>query len=296
MKGTPHSEGQLRRFLLGTLPEDERQGLEVELLRDDAFGERLAALEDEMLHDWAQGGHEAAALAPMVERLRSTTDGRRRVAAAQELVAGLGGRAPAAAPRPAWLAAAAAAVLLLAAATWLLRWRETAGPAQTRAEVAAPTPLPAATAALDAPSPPQRDEVAVGPGPAATSVASLPASRQALVVTLALAPGATRGDVADALAVLRPQATALRLLLTVPARARGVDALRFRAALLDADGVERWSRGGLRARPRRRAATLQVEVPADRVPEGDYEIALAVEGGGTLEPLADYAFRVLRER
>jgi hypothetical protein len=116
------------------------------------------------------------------------------------------------------------------------------------------------------------------------------------VVTLALAPGATRGDVADALAVLRPQATALRLLLTVPARARGVDALRFRAALLDADGVERWSRGGLRARPRRRAATLQVEVPADRVPEGDYEIALAVEGGGTLEPLADYAFRVLRER
>jgi hypothetical protein len=65
--------------------------------------------------------------------------------------------------------------------------------------------------------------------------------------------------------------------------------------LLDADGAERWSLRGLRVRRDRRDASVEVEIPADRLAEGDYELALSVESGARLEPVADYAFGVLRE-
>jgi hypothetical protein len=52
-----------------------------------------------------------------------------------------------------------------------------------------------------------------------------------------------------------------------------------------------WSGAATRAGPTR----LGVEIPADRVPEGDYELVLTGAGKGGLEELASYAFGVLRE-
>jgi len=278
MTGEQQDTERLRTYLLGTLPADERERLEIELLRDDALYEALLALEDEAVHDLAAGGGSAD-LAPIAARLGSTAEGRRRLAAAHALVGRLEARPPARRWLPAL--AAAAAVLVLAGLVWFLATRQVRQHGPRRAQEptipgAVATPAPSAALATASPAP------ELVPTPAVAPLGS--------VVTLALQTGLVRGGSEPARISLRPTTATVRLRLTLPPEV--APGATLRATLLDADGAEVWRSGALHAARRE----LQLDVAATELPEGDYELALVAEAGEQSQPIAEYSFGVLRER
>jgi hypothetical protein len=298
MTAEPEPTDRLRRYLLGTLPAAERDGLEVELLRDDDLFEQLQALEDELVHDLAQDGEAVPALAPFAERMRGNAAGRRRLAAAGLLVDELAGRRATRRrrqPAPIGWLALAAGLLLVAGLAWFVgATRQTGAEGERQATERSESPpttttSTAAAAPTSAPAPPL---AATSPALAPPPGDGLPPAPAPLVVALALSPGLVRGGEGATRVELTPTVDALRLTLALPAGAPAAD--RYRVALVDADGIERWSQGGLRPASVAGTSVLRVDVPAAALPEGDYELALAVETAAGSEPVADYAFGVLR--
>jgi hypothetical protein len=269
-------ETTLRRFLLRTLPDEQRAALETEALRDDGVFEDLQAVEDDLFHDYARGALSDGERRDFERTLLRTPDGPRRLADAQALVVRLDA-APApgsvSAVRwsaPAWLAAAA--VLIALAAAWLLG-RPAAPPQQAQQ----PAPPPTAVPTGSAPPVPQASPSAA---PAATRI-----------VSLALAPGMLRGSPGPVPRVtVTGDVGRLRLVLALPAenRARAYDAL-----LRTAEGRTVWKSSGLRGDAG--GGTVSMELPAPALPEGDYELVLERRTEGGPEPVADYRFRLLRD-
>lgn len=133
------------RYLLGELPEAERDRLELRLIEDGAASDLVAAAEDDLLDAWAAGELPRKRRLAFERRLRGSADLRQRAAFARSLAraagagaAAGGGAADTDADTPgevvAWPGrrrgvaapvatfAAAAAVLLAVACGWLL-WR-----------------------------------------------------------------------------------------------------------------------------------------------------------------------------
>jgi hypothetical protein len=281
MTGQRQETERLRGYLLGTLPEDERDRLEVELLRDDALYEELLALEDEAVHDLATGDDLAGELGPIASRLRSTAEGRRRLAAARTLVEGLATGPPA----RRWLEtlAAAAVLLIVVGVVWMVAMRkEPSHPQHAQAPltgVPAATPMPTVQPPLANASPAPQ----IAPTPVGGSTDPL-----AGLVTLALAPGLVRGEAAPARVTVGASTATVRLRLALPA---GADVRApLRAVLRDADGAEVWTRGGLRPA----SGLLLVDIASSALPEGDYELVLAAGRGGQTQEVAEYSFGVLR--
>jgi hypothetical protein len=266
------------RYLLGTLPEDEQARLEEEYFRDDRAFERVLAVEDELLHDYAQGGLDADERRRLEERLLRTPEGQARLSRARALLAELPAdtararSGPRARPVPtAWLVAAA--VLLAVVAGWLAFGRDRGRVDQAQDAF----PLSTAPGVGSTPSP--------SSGAVVPSTGGAPTAR---VVALALAPGLTRADAPPQRVTIPSGASTLRLELGLPEESPRPS---YRAVLSSAEGAEVWSGAATRAGPTR----LGVEIPADRVPEGDYELVLTGAGKGGLEELASYTFGVLRE-
>ena len=253
-------ERTLRRYLLGTLPEEDCIRIEQDFLSGDEVYTELVALEDELHHDYARGGLEAAERARFEERFLRSSEGRRKVEDARALARALAAPRPAELPRPrpaAWLPLAASLLLALGVAAWILG-------RQRPAPVAVASPV----------------------APAVRAVTPPPAPR---LVTLALASGLTRGASAARRVALAPDVDRLRLVLPLDGTPR---AGGYRATIVDADGREAWaSPAVLHANPA--TGQLDVELPAGALPEGDYEVVLRTAGERPRE-LAAYAFTVLR--
>jgi hypothetical protein len=262
-----HDEARLRRYLLRTLPEEERDELEAQVLRDDALFEELEALEDELFHDYAHGRLADGERRDFERSLLAAPGAAERVEHARALLARLA-PAPSRSVRwsaPAWLAAAAVVIALGAA--WLWRGAPAAPPQAAHSPAAPPSVPPAPSAA-----PP--------------SAAPAPVTR---VASLALAPGLLRGSPGPLPRLtLGGDVGRVRLVLSLPLEAR---APAYDALLRTAEGRTVWKGSGLRPEPRR--ATLIMELPADALPEGDYELVLAGAAGAPAG--ADYRFRLLRD-
>ena len=265
------------RYLLGTLPEDEQARLEEEYFRHDRAFEHVLAVEDELLHDYAQGGLDADERRRLEERLLRTPEGQARLARARALLAEFKAdiarqrSGPRARPVPmAWLVAAA--VLLAVVAGWLAFGRD-------RARVDQAGALPPSTAP------------GVGRTPSPSSGAVVPSTggaSAARVVVLALAPGLTRADVPPQRVTIPSGASTLRLELGLPEESARAT---YRAMLSSAEGAEVWAGAATRAG----AGRLAVEIPAERVAEGDYELVLTGAGKSGSAEVASYTFGVLRE-
>ena len=79
MSGVTLSDDRLRRFLLGQLDESDRQEIERACLDpDDTAFSSVAAAEDELRTDYAQGLLSADDRARFAERYLATDDGRAR--------------------------------------------------------------------------------------------------------------------------------------------------------------------------------------------------------------------------
>ena len=245
------------RFVLGLLPDDERDRLEREALADDGLYEQLVAAEDELFYDYARGALPDAEERAFEERFHQTDEGKRRLAQARAILETIESRAPRPRVIP-WLATAAA---VLVALTALRSWR----PDRGAVSVTSPSPRPVAPAAG----------------------ASLPRAAST-VLALTLAPGTVRGE-GDAPTVrLTPGVSEVRLVLELPA---GIRRAEYAAALVDSQGRPTLRREALRPATSAGKSTVALVLPAEELPEDDYE--LTVEAGG--EPVADYAFGVRRD-
>jgi len=256
-------ESTLRRYLLRTLPAEERDRLEKEALRDAAAFEDLQAAEDDLFHDYARGSLSDGERGDFEKTLLAQAGADERLAAARAFLGALDAQPAAPAARTvSWpLALAAAAALALVA--WLLfRARPNEVPRQGQG-----SPTPSATLA---------------PSPSAGPTAA-PGGR---VLALALVPGALRAGGTMPTAAVTSHSTALELALALPeAAGRG----RLAVLLRTAEGNTVWTAKDLAPAGR----LLVVHPPLDLLGEADYELVLSRDPG--TRPLAEYRFRLLRE-
>ena len=282
---TAGGNGLLRQYLLGQLSPEQRTPLEERLLTDAAYHDELSIAEDDLIDCYLsdelaaadrQGFETHFLLAPERHtKLRFARALRRYVAA--ETDAPGGALAPSAAPREE--AAATEEQNPAAPQTRPARpgkqnlFRLLFAHRPAFAFSAAAVLLLAVVAAWMAFDRPARRDLAF---------------RNPYAVTLT--PGLTRGSGEPARIQIPTDADALRLHLELPA----AEHESYRAALLTAERAEVWAADELR--PASGAAAIDMDVPASVVKPGDYQIKVSgrAAGGGTLEDVSRYTFRVVR--
>lgn len=270
------------KYLLGTLPDDERLRIEQAFFAaDEAFEEMLAA-EDELFGEYARDTLAADERAAFEARFLATPEGRRKLAFATALMEALG-RRTVPVPRPArrfawfltdrpWLPVAlAAAVLVLAATTaWLAR-------DAVRSRSAAASDARIAQADLEREKA-QRAQVERDLAAARTTPAS------PLVVSMLLSPGLTRSSGEIGRITLAPDTDILRVQLEAARLKPGA----YVATLRTAEGDVIWS-----GRVSREAANdlIALDLPARLLSTHDYEITLT---DTSTSPAASYVLSVVR--
>lgn len=115
-------ESRARRFLVGEMDDAEREGFELALLEDPALHELVAAVDDELLADYADGAAPAGYRARIDDRLAHDSALRARLELARALSRRANRRGPRRRSIGVWLAvgavgAAAGALLLVRAAS-----------------------------------------------------------------------------------------------------------------------------------------------------------------------------------
>ena len=283
MRQNPTDDELLRSYLLGALPEQEADRLEQRLLAEDELFELSEAVEADLLAACARGELAPAERERVQQRLASSPRGRERLALAHALntLAGSPGRAAApvlpfpraAMPNAFRWAALAAALLAVAGLSWFAMERPHGGEAPPW--VAQERPAPASPRAPEAPR--------GAPAPKAEPVKA--------VFQLALM--SLRG--AEAAQKLRvPTGTEV---VELQVAVEGMEdfksfhlTLRNRKAetVWEGDGLEPVKLDGVRA--------LVVDLPADRLPAGTYEIqARGLVPGGDPEDLSPLEIDVERK-
>jgi anti-sigma factor RsiW len=285
MESNPADDELLRSYLLGELPEDEADRLERRLLAEDALFELSEAIEADLLAEYAQGGLAPAERERVQRRLASSPQGRERLKLARSLSV-LAGRDPqssvlpfarrVAAPRhPAFRWMALAAGLFVAAG---LSWFALERPYDHQEAHESPAPVIAAV--------PRAHEVPKPPAPVVT-----PAPERVKAV-FQLALTSLRG--AESAEKLRVPAGAGTVELQISVE--GMDDLAsFHLTVRNrkAQIVQEWKR--LEPRNLNGIRALVVDLPAERLPAGRYEIqAQGLAPGGEPEELSPMEVEVVR--
>lgn len=270
MRHDPTDDELLRRYLLGTLPEEEAGLLEGRLLAEDGLFELSEALEADLLAACDRGELAPEERERVLRRLASSPQGRERLALARSL------NAAAAAPAPVvafpsrtqahsrrtfqWLALAAC-LLMSVGLTWYALERQHGG--ESSPLIAREREAPASAVTSDVPAPPPlppriaREEhpPAAEPEPAKVvcQLALMTLRGSESTKRLAVPPGAGVVELQIGLEGMEDLAS-FHVTVRSP---RG-------ETLLDKRGVEPRTLDGVR--------TLVVELPARRLPAGRYEI------------------------
>lgn len=306
-------EERLKRFLLGELPEPETERVERRLLEDDELFELAEALEWELLEDCALGRLAPEEEERVMARLASTPQGRRRLALAGSLAAAARERSreteattgqivpfprrrPPEARARRW-AALAAAVLLALLGVWLgIRQLGTgagdAAPEMEARQAPAP-PLPEPPAAegdrLADPTPEVPEVAEIPPKPPAR--AEPPRRSAPAVLQLALAALRGAGDLPRL--EVPPGTERVEIQLDVTGY-EGYEA--FDAVLRDAARQEvAWRAADLHPRHLDGGTTLVLEIPAEDLPAGRYELEVGARPAeGTREELSFQELEIAR--
>jgi anti-sigma factor RsiW len=289
MKSNPTDDDLLRSYLLGELPEEEAEHLERRLLAEDELFELSEAVEADLLAACARGELAPAERERVQQRLASSPRGRERLALARALNTLAGSSEPAAAPvipflrraatpaRPAFRWAALAAALLAAAGlSWYAMERPHGGEAPSW--VAQERPAPASPRASEAPRV-QKGAPAAKPEP--------------VKAVFQLALMSLRGAEAAQKLRVRTGTDVVELQIGV----EGMDDLQtFHLTLRNRKSEMVWERDGLEPVRLDGVRALVVDLPADRLPAGTYEIqARGLTHGGEPEDLSPLEIEVVRE-
>ena len=285
----------IRSYLLGTLAPDEQQRVEERLLTDEDFFLALQAEEDELIDDYLSGALTAAERAQGERLFLALPERRRKLTFAKSLRRYIAAHAPAPpAPDPVGgrfaffqrpfatlfqsqtrgLAVAACCLLLITCGAVWLGLRSWQGRDETaRREQSAPN-----TGSQTAPTPRQSIVAPAEPG------ASVPP-----VFVAAFAPGLTRSDGQTNRLTIPPDANTVQLQLALT-----TDEYAHYRATLRANGTEVFAAGAQRAEVAG-AKYVLLNVPAQLVPPGDYQVLLS-GAGAQWEEIGKYNFRVMNNR
>ena len=292
MQETESQKTALRRYLLGSAPEDERESVEQALLADENLYEELLVIEDELIDQYVWGQLPEPERTSFIQYLDALPDHKERLEFAQALRAhSLGSRAEASVAtagsrgtpeegfgfRVPALFLAAAVLLIMLGGVWSL-----ATISALRKEVrTSQTELERSREGV-AESRLSSDPVGRG----APGTGSIP-SRSFLLRAGTFRSGGTTQ------VLPMPQEPALveiRLDLGV------ADYESYRAVFHDAQSAELMSVSQLGARVQENEILVAFSVSSERFTTGDYYISLSgVIEGGELEPVARYDFRISRE-
>jgi hypothetical protein len=288
-------DAEIRRYLLGVLPEPQSEVLEEAYLRDPEVLDRVRDVENDLLDDYAGGRLEGAEKQAFEARYLAAAFLRERVVAARALRLATAGASPRPAPvvlvdwrRRRWggLLALAAGLLVAVLVFWLRPSPParvtTASPPAPLASPPAPAaspPAPAATAFPHAPGP--------RPGETASPLASpRPAEPHRPPLTgrmvLALSPILLRGQGGPAEFRIRPGTGIVVLELEGAPASLPSTGHPLQVTITTVEGRRAWSGPTDRLAGRARPGVLAaVAVPADRLPPADYLVTLSA-GGETL--------------
>ncbi|HEY2294886.1 MAG TPA: hypothetical protein VGM86_29635 [Thermoanaerobaculia bacterium] len=289
MNSNPTDDELLRGYLLDELTEEEADAVEGRLLAEDELFEQSEAIEADLLAEYAQGSLAPAERERVRQRLASSPQGRERLQLARSLNVLAAREKPAVLPfvpraapsrRPALRWAALAAGLLAATGlTWLSLEQSRTLHQERPALVIAETPR-----AHEVPAPPP------APAPATPPVAPAPAPVKA-VFQLALT--SLRGS--ESAEKLRVPANAGTVELQISVE--GMEDLQsFHLAVRNrkAETVKAWT--GLKPKSLNGVRALVVDLPAELLPAGRYEIqAQGLAPGGEPEDLSPLEVEVVRE-
>ncbi len=284
MNSNPTDDELLRSHLLGKLPEEEADALERRLLAEDDLFELSEAVEADLLAEYAQGGLASEEKEHVRRRLASSPQGRERLALARSLdrVASEDSKAavlpfrgaPSRRPALRW-AALAAGIVAAAGLTWLTLERPQDHPRPHER----PAPVIAAV--------PRAHEVTKPPVPA---VAPAPEPVKA-VFQLALT--SLRG--AESREKLRVPAGTGTVELQISVE--GMEDLEsFHLTVRNRQAGTVWEGTGLKPENLKGVRALVIDLPAERLPAGKYEIqAQGLASGGEPEDLSPLEVEVVRE-
>jgi hypothetical protein len=285
MRHDPTDDELLRSYLLGELLEEEAERLERRLLAEDDLFELSEAVEADLLAACDRGELTVPERERVLQRLASSPSGRERLALARALNA-LAGRAPAAvlpfaqraaAPaRPAlrWAALAAGLVLASGLSWWLVKPHPGG---ESAPWIARERPAPASPVA---PQPPE-----------AQALAKPPAPPQPVKSFFQLALTSLRGGEAPETLRIRPGSD-VELRISV----EGMEDLKsFHLAVRNRKAQTVWE-GTLEPTTLQGVRVLVIDLPADRLPPGTYEIeARGLAPGREPEDLSPLNVEVLSE-
>jgi hypothetical protein len=269
MKSNPEDEDLLRSYLLGELAGEASDVLERRLLADDDLFDLCEALETDLLAASARGELAPEERERVLRRLAASPQGRERLALARslnwvadhELVAVPRGtvlpfqrfaRAMSTSSRPA-LAAIAAALIVVIGASWLFLQRTFTADSDHHAAITSPTPP------VHAPTPAPKPPVAL--------------ARQVLVLSLAT----TRGGGESSEKLLLAAGTELVEIQLVDLQGLEEHGSFHTVVRSEKDGTV-WQ-GDLKAQRLEWGPGLLLEIPAETLAAGSYEVT-ATAGNG----------------
>ena len=261
---------RLTDYLLGRLTEPEQIRVEEEYLSDPDVQERLLAVEDDLIEAYVQHELSDQERIPLEAGLLASARGRRKLEVARSLVQ-LAAAAPVvtsdrrSTPHPAVRWAALAAVLVFG--VLLARSLGRQNPPDPQPESARPS-LPTAAPSPDGGGRPGPDR------PAPPSITLRPVTRTSQ-------EGAR-------LSIPRDVSTAALVLVV-----EGGAYERYRVDLLGAGEDPLWSARGLRTRSTAAGLTLPVDVPVERLPNGENTLLLSPDGAAP-QPIAEYSVTITR--
>ncbi len=287
MRQNPTDDELLRGYLLGELPEPEADRLEQRLLTDDDLFDLLEAIEAELLAAASRGELAPAERERVLRRLASSPEGRERLALARSLNAVADEKAASVVPfRPRaarskpgvqWAALAAAGLIAAAGLFWFTQQTPQGGGSAPRAAYERPAPAhpvqpvppeetaPPVAAAPEAPEPsPTPDRLAGETGAAIQRSEPVKA-----VFQLALTSLRGAGDTE----VFHLPVNAGRAEIQVDLEGLE-DSGPFHAKVRGLDRGTVWEKDGLQAKRLDWGTALVLDIPADLLAPGRYEVAV----------------------
>ena len=311
---------RIYRYLLSDLPEEEQSVLEQEFLADGSLFEQVWEAENQLIDNYVRGQLTSVEKDLFERNYLASPVHRQRLAFAENFVRAADSVTAPVTPdietarstnrrnsllpgrnsnRLRW--AMAAAVLLFAASSiWLFaetrRLREQLN--QARHDVASEQRIKELEKELEAQRK-QRDELAAEL--AAAREEQLPPtgrdtqpnqSEQPSVLSFLLSPVLMRSGGEPQELKVSKDINAILLKM----RVQESDGRLFQVRLRRVDGAQIWSTSSIRARTQEKDLVVSVNIPADRIANGDYILTLsATKSANDLEEINRYFFRVIKQ-
>jgi hypothetical protein len=281
----------LRSYLLGKLPDEDADRLERRLLAEDDLFDLAEAVEHDLLAAADRGAFSPAETELILRQLGGSPRGRERLALARSLnalaaekarndnVKPFPRRTPAFPPPVIHWLALAASLVMLAGLSWFAWQHRSQAPAAT-SRVAAPTPVLAPRLQLPTPvapplavSPTSKPPKSIPDRLAAKKEPHRAVPTAVLTITFLTSRGAEERPRLDLAPNIR------RVEIQLDAEGLG-DAKSFVVVVRNPDqGTLVWEKKGLQVGALPWGRGLAVDIPAERLPAGRYEVAVTLQGG-----------------